>query len=102
MKHALTALAFIASTTPTLAQDPLTNTKALVNMVVAEQFCKIDAPISLVDQIGDASLRETGLDHAQTADAAYRAAAEIGMAHTRNGTLVDFCLGVAQVYGKVR
>lgn len=101
MKTAL-AFALAAALAPSLAtaQTPQQNspTKALVHIIVAEQFCQINAPEELVLHVGRGARLETGLDAAQLADSSYIAAGEIGRSYQTDGSLPNFCIRMAQIF----
>lgn len=88
----------LAIATPSLAQTPPSPTKALVHIIVAEQFCRINAPEELVLHVGRGAKLETGLDAAQLADASYIAAGEIGRSYQTDGSLPNFCIRMAQIF----
>jgi hypothetical protein len=96
-----TALALaMAIATPALAQKPPPSpTKALVNIIVAEQFCAMRMPPKeIITAIGGQAVAETGLDMPQMVDASYIAATAIGNAYRADGTLPGFCLRMAEIY----
>lgn len=94
-----TALALsLVMATPALAQAPPSPTKALVNVVVAEQFCRINMPQEIVVQIGEQAAMESGLDMPTLVDALYIAAFDIGNQYRADGTLMGFCLRMAEIY----
>ncbi len=97
MKTVLALSAFLAAT-PALAQDS-SPTRALVNMIVAEQFCGIDAPQAYVGPMGDRAVVETGLTMEQLTYTAYAAANEVGKQYAANGTLGGFCREIGRIYG---
>lgn len=100
MRTLLATLAALVVATPTLAQD--SPTRALVNMIVAEQFCGIDAPQAYVGPMGDRAVLETGLTMEQLTYTAYAAANEIGKQYAANGTLGGFCREIGRIYGGLR
>lgn len=97
----IAAVVAFTSATQVMAQET-SPTKALVHMIVTEQFCKIDAPQSLVLAVGERAEVETGLTVEQLLDASYGAANIIGQEYTNDGSIVGFCLRMAQIYGEVR
>ncbi len=99
MKTALALITAITVSTPALAQEA---TRALVNIVIAEQQCGLDAPKSLVVALGERSRAETGLDTEQTVTAVYGAANAIGVDYAQKNTLGVFCRHMASVYGSIR
>lgn len=100
MKTILALTAALAAT-PAFAQD-VSPTRALVNMVVAEMYCGMDAPESLVVAMGERSKAETGLDTSQTVIRAYGAAEAIGRDLALSGKLGGFCRNIGRVYGGLR
>ena len=97
---AIVTLAITAAATPSLAQTtPPSPTKALVNIIVAEQFCAMRSPPKeILVAIGSRATIETGLDTPQLVEAGYQAANEIGNAYKANGTLYGFCSYTMGVY----
>jgi hypothetical protein len=94
-----TAIMALAIATPALAQTPPSPTKALVNIIVAEQFCAMRMPPKeIITAIGGQAVEETGLDMPQMVDASYIAATAIGNAYRADGTLPGFCLRMAEIY----
>lgn len=99
MKYALVAIT-LTMAAPAFAQTtPTSPTKALVNIIVAEQFCAMRAPPQEVTvAIGNQAVEETGLDMPQMVDASYIAATAIGNAYRADGSLPGFCLRMAEIY----
>lgn len=100
LKLTLASLALAAALIPTVShsQTQSSPTKALVHIIVAEQFCRINAPEELVLHVGRGAALETGLDAAQLADASYIAAGEIGRSYQTDGSLPNFCIRMAQIF----
>jgi len=101
MKKLLTLATIALVMAPTLAtaQTPPSPTKALVNIIVAEQFCAMRSPPQeILVAIGSRATIETGLDTPQLVEAGYQAAKEIGNAYKANGTLDGFCAYMMGVY----
>jgi hypothetical protein len=73
-------------------------TKALVNVIVAEQFCGINAPTDLARFIATNAMNETGMNGQQLTQAGYAAAGEIGRAYANDGTLGTFCQTMAKAF----
>ncbi len=94
------ALAITVLATPSLSQTtPPSPTKALVSIIVAEQFCSMRSPPQeILVAIGSRATIETGLDTPQLVEAGYKAANEIGNAYKANGTLDGFCAYMMGVY----
>ena len=100
MKKVLTLAVVAMVMAPTLAtaQTPPSPTKALVNIIVAEQFCNLHTPRDIHLAIGQEAMRETGLDAPRLVDAGYWAATEIGNAYRADGRLPKFCAYMMGVY----
>lgn len=98
----LIAMAFAAAiATPALSQEHKF-TKALVGMVVAEQYCHINAPVDFAKQTGINAMAETGLDTQQMIEATYTAAQAIATEYARTGQLTRFCASVGVIYGRMQ
>lgn len=82
------------------AQD--SPTRALVEMIVAEQYCGIDAPERLTLAMGERASLETGMDMQKLVDASYMAANAMGRDYALSGKLGLFCRRVSEIYGAVR
>lgn len=99
MKTALALITALTIAAPAVAQEA---TRALVNIVIAEQQCGLDAPKSLVVALGERSRAETGLDTEQTVTAVYGAANALGIDYALKNNLGAFCRHMASVYGSIR
>jgi hypothetical protein len=96
---AIMALAIASPHIATAQTPPPSPTKALVNIIVAEQFCAMRMPPKeIITAIGGQAVEETGLDMPQMVDASYIAATAIGNAYRADGTLPGFCLRMAEIY----
>jgi hypothetical protein len=98
----ITAAAALLAATPALSQStPPSPTKALVNIIIAEQYCALGAPpAELVVGLGEDARRETGLDNAQLVEAGYAAAREIANAYRSRDLLVGFCVDMTKLYAR--
>lgn len=95
--------AALLAATPALSQSttPPSPTKALVNIIIAEQYCALGAPpAELVVGLGEDARRETGLDNQQLVDAGYAAAREIANAYRSRDLLVGFCVDMTKLYAR--
>ena len=92
----ITALAIMAMT----ATPSYEATQAIVNMVVAERYCSLNAPKQYVYQIGTSALSESGMTNEEFTEAAYLAADILGPEMVKNGTIGPFCARMAVIYAR--
>lgn len=96
MRKVILALAASLSlSTSAVASDA---TMALIGMVVAEQYCGLQAPKDQVEIIGSGAMKETGMSGKDLATATYAAAEAAAKKMVEDRTLVSFCAEIESVY----
>ena len=73
-------------------------TRALAHIMIAKQYCGLDAPSDLARSSVASGIFETGMSFEQYVPAVAQAAAEMGRVMRYNGTLVGFCNQMAGIY----